>query len=112
MPTPNVFRRPNHPTQKVQNSRLVLSGTILRVGDRVRVSAQLVGVPHGTLLWTTTAEAVLEDLFDVSDGLVRRIVSFRQGCAVIESLESLIGAVRSRAKARWCGRRDPGEPKQ
>ena len=53
---------------------LVLAGTILRVGDRVRVSTQLVEVPHGTLLWTTTAEALLEDLFGVSDGLVRRIV--------------------------------------
>jgi TolB-like protein/tetratricopeptide (TPR) repeat protein len=53
---------------------LVLVGSVLRAGDRVRVSAQLVEAPRGTLLWTTTAEAALDDMFRVLDGLVRRIV--------------------------------------
>lgn len=53
---------------------LVLAGAVLRAGDRVRVSAQLVDAPKGTLLWTTTAEAPLDGMFDVLDGLVRRIV--------------------------------------
>jgi TolB-like protein len=53
---------------------LVLVGSVLRSGDRVRVSAQLVEAPRGTLLWTTTAEASLDDMFRVLDGLVRRIV--------------------------------------
>ncbi len=54
--------------------RLVLAGTVLRAGDLVRVSAQLVDAPKGTLLWTTTAEAPLDGMFHVLDGLVRRIV--------------------------------------
>jgi DNA-binding winged helix-turn-helix (wHTH) protein len=53
---------------------LVLAGAVLRAGDRVRVSAQLVDAPTGTLLWTTTAEAPLDGMFHVLDGLVRRIV--------------------------------------
>ena len=53
---------------------LVLGGTVLRIGERVRVSTQLVEVPRGTLLWTSTADVVLTDMFQVSDGLVRRIV--------------------------------------
>jgi DNA-binding winged helix-turn-helix (wHTH) protein/tetratricopeptide (TPR) repeat protein len=53
---------------------LALVGSVLRAGDRVRVSAQLVEVPRGTLLWTTTAETSLDGLFRVLDGLVRRIV--------------------------------------
>ena len=53
---------------------LVLVGAVLRAGDRVRVSAQLVEAPRGTLLWTTTAETSLDDMFRVLDGLVRRIV--------------------------------------
>ena len=53
---------------------LVLAGTVLRVGDRVRVATQLVEAPRGTLLWTTTVEASLTDMFQVTDGLVRRIV--------------------------------------
>jgi DNA-binding winged helix-turn-helix (wHTH) protein/tetratricopeptide (TPR) repeat protein len=53
---------------------LVLAGAVLRAGDRVRVSAQLVEAPGGTLLWTTTAETPLDGMFRVLDGLVRRIV--------------------------------------
>ena len=53
---------------------LVLGGTVLRAGDRVRVSTQLVEAPHGTLLWTATAETSVTDLFQVTDGLVARIV--------------------------------------
>ncbi len=53
---------------------LVLVGSVLRAGDRVRVSAQLVEAPQGTLRWTTTAEATLDDMFRVLDGLVKRIV--------------------------------------
>ena len=53
---------------------LVLAGTVLRDGDRVRVSTQLVEAPRGTLLWTTTAEVPLTDMFQLTDGLVRRIV--------------------------------------
>lgn len=53
---------------------LVLGGTVLRLGDRVRVSTQLVEAPRGTLLWTTTAETAVTDLFQVTDSLVARIV--------------------------------------
>jgi eukaryotic-like serine/threonine-protein kinase len=53
---------------------LVLAGTVLRVGDRVRVSTQLLEAPRGTLLWTSTADTSLSDLFQLSDALVRRIV--------------------------------------
>ena len=53
---------------------LVLAGTVLRIGERVRVTTQLVEAPRGTLLWTSSAESSLTDMFQVSDGLVRRIV--------------------------------------
>jgi TolB-like protein len=53
---------------------LVLAGTTLRAGNRVRVSTQLIEAPQGTLLWTTTTETALDDLFQVQDGVVRHIV--------------------------------------
>jgi TolB-like protein/tetratricopeptide (TPR) repeat protein len=53
---------------------LVLTGTAFRVGDRVRVTTQLVEAPRGTLLWTTTTDASLADMFQLTDSLVRRIV--------------------------------------
>jgi eukaryotic-like serine/threonine-protein kinase len=52
---------------------LVVSGTMLRVGDQIRVTAQLVEAPRGTLLWSHTQQASLTDLFRVQDDLARHI---------------------------------------
>ena len=54
---------------------VILTGSILRVENRVRVSAQLVSVPAGDLLWTETAQASGDDLFDLHDDLARRVVA-------------------------------------
>jgi eukaryotic-like serine/threonine-protein kinase len=53
---------------------LVMSGTLLRAGEQIRVSAQLLAAPEGTLIWTHTLQAALTDLFEVQDDLSRRIV--------------------------------------
>jgi eukaryotic-like serine/threonine-protein kinase len=53
---------------------LVMSGTALRVGDKIRVMAQLLEAPGGRLLWSHTLTAALEDLFQLQDDLARRIV--------------------------------------
>jgi serine/threonine protein kinase/tetratricopeptide (TPR) repeat protein len=52
----------------------VLTGTILRAGEQLRVSTQLVEAPAGTLIWSHTTQATLVDIFQVQDDLVRRIV--------------------------------------
>lgn len=52
---------------------LILSGTILRAGDKVRVAAQLAEGEHGTLLWNETATVSLGDLFELQDDLAARI---------------------------------------
>jgi len=46
----------------------------LRAGDQVRVSAQLVEVPAGTLLWSQTIQAPVQDLFQLHDALTTAIV--------------------------------------
>ena len=53
---------------------VVLTGSILRAGDQVRVSTQLTQVPDGTLVWTHVSQLELGDLFQVQDELTRRIV--------------------------------------
>jgi DNA-binding winged helix-turn-helix (wHTH) protein/tetratricopeptide (TPR) repeat protein len=53
----------------------VISGIILRSGDRVRVTAQLLEAPGGTLLGTASSEGALRDLFQLQDQLVAQIVS-------------------------------------
>jgi TolB-like protein len=53
---------------------VVLVGTLLRGGDRVRVTAQLLEAPGGTVLWSETADVQTNDLFLLQDELARRIV--------------------------------------
>lgn len=52
----------------------VLTGTLLRAGDQLRLSAQLVEAPSGTVIWSHTAQVNLRDIFQVQDELVNRIV--------------------------------------
>ena len=52
----------------------VLTGTLLRAQDQLRVTAQLVETPHGTVRWSQTTQATLGDIFGLQDGLTKRIV--------------------------------------
>ena len=54
---------------------VVLTGTVLRSGEQLRVSTQLVDAPSGTLVWSQTSQATLRDLFQLQDELVERILS-------------------------------------
>jgi TolB-like protein len=58
---------------------LVLVGTLLRAGDRLRASAQLVEAPAGTLRGAHTVEAAVGDAFRLQDDLSARIVEFLEG---------------------------------
>lgn len=52
----------------------VLTGTLLRAGEQLRLAAHLLAVPEGTILWTHTAQATLGDIFELQDDLASRIV--------------------------------------
>ena len=56
------------------NVDVVLSGTLLRAGESLRVSAQLLEAPAGTVLWSYTAQVALGDIFQLQDTLARQIV--------------------------------------
>lgn len=53
----------------------VLVGSLLRAGEQVRVTTQLVEAPHGTILWSHTAQVPLRDIFELQDDLAHRIVN-------------------------------------
>jgi eukaryotic-like serine/threonine-protein kinase len=53
---------------------VVLTGTLLRVGDQLRASVQLVEAPAGTLIWSDTSQVPVGDFFLLQDDLSRRIV--------------------------------------
>ena len=53
----------------------VVEGSVSRVGDRIRVSAELVDAETGHHLWADRYDRVLAEIFAVQDELVRTIVS-------------------------------------
>jgi tetratricopeptide (TPR) repeat protein len=53
----------------------VVYGTLLRAGDQVRVSTQLVDAPSGTLLCSRAAKVKLQDIFALQDELAHEIVA-------------------------------------
>src|SRR4029453_17712444 len=52
----------------------VVMGTLLRAGDQVRATAQLVEAPAGTLITSQTVHSSLGDLFALQDDIARRVV--------------------------------------
>jgi TolB-like protein len=54
---------------------LVLLGTLLRSGDRLRVATQLVQAPAGTLTWSHRTESEVGDVFRLQDELAQGIVA-------------------------------------
>jgi DNA-binding winged helix-turn-helix (wHTH) protein/TolB-like protein/Tfp pilus assembly protein PilF len=56
------------------HAEAVLTGTILRVGDRIRVGCQLLQTPDGLMLWWHEPDVSMSDLFELQDKLVRGIV--------------------------------------
>lgn len=53
---------------------IILLGTLLRAGDQVRVTSQLVDASGATVIWSHTAQAPVGDLFSLQDDLVGRLV--------------------------------------
>jgi serine/threonine protein kinase len=53
----------------------VVMGTLLRAGDQVRATAQLVEAPGGTLLTSHAIDSTMGDLFALQDDIARRVVA-------------------------------------
>lgn len=52
----------------------VLEGSVRKVGDRVRVTAQLIETDSGTHLWSETYDRILEDIFAIQDEIANEVV--------------------------------------
>jgi serine/threonine protein kinase len=53
---------------------LVLTGTLLRAGDQLRVNTQLVEAPSGAVVCSHSSQVPLGDIFALQDELSRRVV--------------------------------------
>jgi eukaryotic-like serine/threonine-protein kinase len=100
---------------------VVLLGTLLSSGGQVRVTAQLVQTPSGTLLRSMTAQSTSGEIFELQDSLAKSIVESlslslttpaegamgRDAPADAEAYESYLRANRMQLDSRqWAAARD------
>ncbi len=55
--------------------RYILEGSVRKVGNRVRITAQLIDAAHGTHIWAEKYDRELTDVFAVQDEITRNIVA-------------------------------------
>lgn len=55
--------------------RYCVEGSVRKLGDRVRITAQLIDATKGDHLWAERYDAPLDDLFDLQDSITGRIVA-------------------------------------
>ena len=55
-----------------------LTGSLLRAGDRFRLTCQLIEAPSGSVLWSQSANSSMQDLFMIQDELCERILQSLQ----------------------------------
>lgn len=55
--------------------RHVVEGRVRRVGNRLRITAQLIDSTDGSHLWAEKYDRVVEDIFDIQDEITKEIVT-------------------------------------
>lgn len=53
---------------------VALTGTLLRAGEQIRITSQLVELPGGAVIWSQTSQTAMSDVFELQDRLTQRIV--------------------------------------
>jgi len=54
---------------------VALTGTLLRAGDQIRVTSQLVELPGGAVIWSQASQTAMSDVFELQDRLTQKIVA-------------------------------------
>lgn len=64
-----------------------LEGSVQRIGDRLRVTVQLVETARGSHLWAEKYDGTIEDLFDFQDQITERVAGALQPSIRIAEIE-------------------------
>jgi len=76
----------------------VLEGSVQRMGDRLRVTAQLIKTADGLHLWSENFDRSADDIFAVQDEVARAVVTALQGQLVAQSDTAVVaGGTRNPA---------------
>jgi non-specific serine/threonine protein kinase len=52
----------------------ILTGSVMRAGDRIRLTCELVEAPSGTIIWSQAVSSSMQDLFKIQDELSEHVV--------------------------------------
>jgi adenylate cyclase len=52
----------------------IVAGSVRKAGNRIRITAQLVGARDGYDVWADRFDGLVEDIFDLQNEASRRIV--------------------------------------
>jgi TolB-like protein/Flp pilus assembly protein TadD len=74
------------------NVNAILEGSVRRVGDRVRISAQLVNVDDGFRLWYERYDRDMKDIFAVEDEIAEHIAQALEVTLTPQTLQKESGA--------------------
>ena len=69
------------------NVRYVVEGSVRRIGDRIRINAQLIDAETGHQVWGERFDRAQAELFDVQDQVVQRIASTLVGRVQVSDVE-------------------------
>jgi TolB-like protein len=73
-----AYRAPNVDVRQVGRElgvHYVLEGSVRRVGERVRITGQLIDATTGTHVWADNFDGRLEDVFDLQDRITASVIS-------------------------------------
>ena len=56
------------------NVNTILEGSVRKVGNRLRITAQLINAAHGDHLWSQTFDREMQEVFAIQDEITREIV--------------------------------------
>lgn len=68
-------------------TRYVVEGSVRRIGERLRISAQLIDAQSGNQVWAEKFDRQLTEIFEVQDQVVRTIVSTLVGRVIAADVE-------------------------
>jgi adenylate cyclase len=95
-------------------AHFVLEGSVRRLGDRVRITAQLIEVETGNHLWAERYDRPLPDLFALQDEVVRTIVGTLVGRVYVSAAAHLrrrpptsLAAYDLTMRANWLAWHEP-----
>jgi uncharacterized protein (DUF924 family)/TolB-like protein/class 3 adenylate cyclase len=69
------------------NVRFIVEGSVRRIGDRIRITAQLIDSETGSHIWAEKFDCESADIFSVQDQVVRTIVSTLVGRVQVSDVE-------------------------